>query len=311
MKAKSILSILITIFILTVIIYSQDAKMKYNKLTPEEKSVIIHKGTERSITGKYTDHKESGTYICRQCNAPLYKSEDKFDSHCGWPSFDDEIAGAVIRVPDADDRRTEIICNNCGGHLGHVFLNEGFTEKDTRHCVNSISLDFINDKEAINKTTEIATFAGGCFWGVEFYFQQTKGVLSTTVGYTGGRTENPSYKEVCNGSTGHIEAIEVEFDPTIISYESLAKLFFEIHDPSQVDRQGPDIGYQYRSVVFYHNEKQKGITEKLINILESKGLDVVTDLITATKFWPAEDYHQDYYQNNGKQPYCHFYQKKF
>ena len=311
MRPKSILLIIIGILILTVIIYSQDAKMKYNKLTAEEERVIIHKGTERAFTGEFTDNKESGTYICRQCNALLYKSEDKFDSHCGWPSFDDEITGAVKRVPDADGHRTEIICNNCNGHLGHVFLNEGFTEKDTRHCVNSISLDFIPDKEALKNTTEIATFAGGCFWGVEFYFQQQKGVLSTAVGYTGGRTENPSYKEVCNGSTGHIEAIEVEFDPTVVSYEELAKLFFEIHDPTQVDRQGPDIGYQYRSMVFYHNEKQKNITEKLINILESKGYNVVTDVVTATKFWPAENYHQDYYQNNGKQPYCHFYKKKF
>ena len=311
MRPKSILLIIIGILILTVIIYSQDAKMKYNKLTAEEERVIIHKGTERAFTGEFTDNKESGTYICRQCNALLYKSEDKFDSHCGWPSFDDEITGAVKRVPDADGHRTEIICNNCNGHLGHVFLNEGFTEKDTRHCVNSISLDFIPDKEALKNTTEIATFAGGCFWGVEFYFQQQKGVLSTAVGYTGGRTENPSYKEVCNGSTGHIEAIEVEFDPTVVSYEELAKLFFEIHDPTQVDRQGPDIGYQYRSMVFYHNEKQKNITEKLINILESKGYNVVTDVVTATKFWPAENYHQDYYQNNEKQPYCHFYKKKF
>lgn len=312
MRAKYILSVIISILALTVIIYSQEVKkMKYNKLTPEEERVIIHKGTERAFTGEYTDNKENGTYICRQCNTLLYKSDDKFDSHCGWPSFDDEIEGAVKRIPDADGRRTEIICNNCGAHLGHVFLNEGYTDKDTRHCVNSISLVFVPGKEAIKKTTELATFAGGCFWGVEYYFQNTNGVLSTTVGYTGGKTDNPSYKEVCSGATGHIEAIEVEFDPNVVSYEELAKLFFEIHDPTQVDRQGPDVGYQYRSMVFYHNKKQKATTEKLIKILESKGNDVVTDVVKVTKFWPAEDYHQDYYENNGKQPYCHFYQKKF
>ncbi len=308
---RSLLSILSYAILGSSLIYAQQGKnMKYNPLTPEEEKVILHKGTERAYTGKYTDYKEKGTYTCRRCDAPLYRSEDKFDSHCGWPSFDDEIPGAVKHVPDADGRRTEIICNNCCAHLGHVFTGEGFTEKNARHCVNSISMNFIPSVAAAPQP-ERAYFAGGCFWGVEYFFQNAAGVMETTVGYMGGHKDDPTYKEVCYTNTGHAEAIEVVFDPSKTDYETLAKLFFEIHDPTQVDRQGPDVGEQYRSEVFYLDDTQKKIAAKLIQILKDRGYKVATELDKAGTFWNAEDYHQDYYQHNGKTPYCHGYTKRF
>jgi peptide methionine sulfoxide reductase msrA/msrB len=285
--------------------------MQFNELTLAEERVIVHKGTEAPFTGKYTNHKEDGTYTCKRCDTPLYKSEDKFDSHCGWPSFDDEIEGAVKRLPDADGMRTEIVCANCDGHLGHVFLGEGFTSKNTRHCVNSISMNFVPEGEEAQTKTEKAIFAGGCFWGVEYYLEKHPGVLSVTSGYTGGHVKNPTYQDVLSKKSGHVEAVEVVYDPSKTTYEEVAKLFFEIHDPTQVDRQGPDIGEQYRSEVFYLNDEQKEITEKLIAQLEDKGYDVATLVTKASKFWPAEDYHQNYYTNKGSLPYCHGYTKRF
>jgi len=288
---------------------TQDQDMKYNKLTPEEEQVIIHKGTEPPFTGKYYLNKEKGSYLCKRCDAELYRSEDKFESGCGWPSFDDEVPGAVRHQPDADGLRTEITCNNCGAHLGHIFAGEGFTDKNVRHCVNSISLNFVPEDNP--QPMEKAYFAGGCFWGVEYYFQQEKGVISTTVGYMGGHKDKPTYREVCDGNTGHAETMEVVFDPSVTSFEMLARLFFETHDPTQINRQGPDIGDLYRSAIFYTNEAQKQTVEKLIKILKDKGYKVATELDSAGTFWEAENYHQDYYLNKGGQPYCHAYQKRF
>ena len=281
----------------------KDTPMKLNPLTKEEQYVIINKGTEAPFTGEYTDNFAKGTYICKQCHAPLYKSDSKFHSGCGWPSFDDEIKGAVKKTLDADGRRTEITCATCNGHLGHVFYGEGLTDKDTRHCVNSISMLFIEEKES--KENAKAIFAGGCFWGVEYYFQHAKGVISTQVGYTGGFKENPTYKEVCSHTTGHIEALEVTYDPSQTTYEELAKLFFEIHDPTQANGQGNDVGPQYLSVIFYFDDAQKATAEKLIGLLQIKGFKVATQLKKAVKFWPAEDYHQEYYEKEGGTPYCH------
>ena len=169
----------------------------------------------------------------------------------------------------------------------------------------------LQKKDSMHAVTQKAIFAGGCFWGVEYHFNKLKGVLSAKSGYTGGLTQHPSYKEVCTGKTGHAEAVEVEFDPALVSYETLAKLFFEIHDPTEFNRQGPDIGTQYRSALFYTDDEQKTVAEKLIAELKAKGYKVVTTLEQAGPFWVAEEYHQDYYERNGHQPYCHIYQKRF
>jgi len=289
---------------------AKESGMEWRTLTPEEEAVIVHKGTERPFSGKYERFSGKGIYVCKRCGAPLYRSEDKFDSGCGWPSFDDEITGAVRRQRDADGIRTEILCARCGGHLGHVFVGERLTDKNVRHCVNSISMDFVPAAEP-QPARETAVFASGCFWGTQYVFQREPGVISTRAGYTGGRTPHPTYSEVCSGRTGHAEAVEVIFDPRQTTYEKLARLFFETHDPTQVDRQGPDVGDQYRSAIFYNGDSQKAIAERLMAELRAKGLALATQLVPASTFWPAEEYHQDYYQKNGGTPYCHVYTKRF
>lgn len=168
----------------------------YKRLTPEEEYVIVQKGTERPFSGKYVDFDEKGTYTCKRCAAPLFRSEDKFDPGCGWPSFDDEILGAIRRIPDSDGTRTEIRCANCGAHLGHVFYGESMTPKDVRHCVNSIALNF---KAKETDDEQKAYFAAGCFWGVEYCLRDMAGVIGTRVGFMGGKTPDPTYEEVSLG----------------------------------------------------------------------------------------------------------------
>ncbi len=151
-----------------------------------------------------------------------------------------------------------------------------------------------------------AVFSAGCFWGVQYLFDTLNGVIETVVGYTGGYRENPTYEQVCTSTTGHAEAIRISYDPSLVSYEQLVRFFFDIHDFTQTNGQGPDLGPQYRSEIFYFNEEQKNIAQGIIDELKLKGFDVQTKLTKFEKFWPAEDYHQKYYQKKGNKPYCHY-----
>ena len=265
--------------------------------------VVRDKSTEYPFTGGYNDHDQPGTYLCRQCGLALFRAQTKFHSGCGWPSFDNDIAGAVARHPDADGHRTEIVCSRCHAHLGHVFTGEGFTVNNIRHCVNSVSLDFVND--LIVQDTEEAIVAGGCFWGVEYFLKQLPGVIKTEAGYTGGHKDNPTYNEVCAGNTGHLEAVRIVFDLTKTSYEKVLQHFFEIHNPTQGDGQGYDRGEQYLSAVFCYDDVQRKIVLSLIKQLEQQGYKVATRILPVSPFWPAEAYHQNYYEKERKKPYCH------
>lgn len=297
---------------------------KLKNLNTLEKHVIVDRGTERPFSGKYVNTSEKGVYRCKVCDMPLYRSDDKFNSHCGWPSFDDAIPGAIREIPDADGRRTEIVCANCGAHLGHVFKGEGLTKKNVRHCVNSVSLQFdkkMKSPKNGEKTAEQtpakadllkkAYFAGGCFWGVEYYLEKIHGVKEVTSGFMGGHVKDPGYYDVVRKNTGHLETVEVLYDPSKVSYETLAKTFFEIHDPTQTDGQGPDIGSQYLSAVFVSTPQEKKMIKKLIGILESKGLKIATKVLPKAPFYSAEEYHQNHYVRKGGKPYCHRRVKRF
>ncbi|MFA6301586.1 MAG: bifunctional methionine sulfoxide reductase B/A protein [Legionella sp.] len=276
---------------------------KTQSLTPLARKIICDKATEYPHTGSYNNLVNHGTYLCRRCGLALFRATSQFSSGCGWPSFDDEIPNAIQRIPDADGQRMEIVCSRCAGHLGHVFIGEHITTKNLRHCVNSASIDFVADNKVLD--TEEAIVAGGCFWGVEFFLKQMPGVLKVESGYTGGIIENPNYDQVCSGHSGHYEAVRVVYDRAQTDYYQVLKRFFEIHDPTQTNGQGPDIGSQYHSAVFYYTPEQKQEAQSLIHILMQTGYAVATKLLPVQVFWPAEDYHQDYYAKHRKVPYCH------
>jgi peptide methionine sulfoxide reductase msrA/msrB len=294
-----------------------DAEWK-KVLSPDLYAVAREADTERAFTGTMWNSETKGTYYCATCGNKLFRSNQKFTSSCGWPSFFEQENKESITFKDDNSygmRRTEANCGRCNSHLGHLF-DDGPEPTGKRYCMNAISLDFVPDTIATKgnlgssdseQAQQTIVLGGGCYWCVEAVYENLQGVKSVASGFAGGTVENPSYEEVCTGRTGAAEVVEITYDKSVTNLDEIFKVFFTVHDPTTLNRQGADVGTQYRSVIFYKNDEQKKAAESIIaeltkqNVYSSK---IVTTLEPFKKFYKAEEYHQNYYENNKTQPYC-------
>ncbi len=271
------------------------------QLTPGQYRITRQAGTEPAFSSEMCSLHEPGLYSCVCCGTPLFDSSEKFESGTGWPSFTQPVRENAIAYEKDDSlgsTRVEVTCNVCDAHLGHVFP-DGPEPSSLRYCINA---------EALTKTEtseQLATFGGGCFWCTEAMFRNLKGVISVESGYSGGEVINPTYREVCSGDTGHAEVIQVTYDAEEISFEDLVRIHLGSHDPTTPNAQGADVGTQYRSIVFFRNDEERQVAEDVIEeYAETLETEPVTEVRSFNVFYPAEDDHQDYYNQNPTAGYC-------